>query len=414
MRKLRVRKIRVLLLIHELSPTGAPKVALSAFERFGDAVELRTLAYLGGPLRPRFAALGPVQTLVSYGWPGMSAPLGALARFAGHRALSLAKGRLWAGPLRRWQPDIIYINSVAALLAVRRLALPPAPVLLHVHELDHVLAPFLEHSPDLLRDLPARYVAVSNAVAEALTERFGINPAKVTVVPAFIDAVPEFAPVAPDIAPSLRPDTRWVVGGAGVINWCKGAQLWLLMAAEVKRLLGADRVRFVWVGVPGNEEGWQFHEMARKLLLTEDIEFVAFTPEPLAYYQKFDVFALTSWEETASLALLENMALERPVVCFAGSGGPAEFAGDAGVTLLNFSPTEMAAAVADLCRDPARRKALGKAARQRILENFTAAMQAPHILEEIRRLAAQAGQPVQDALPLVEAQVGTEEPEPGT
>ncbi len=409
-----MRKIRVLLLIHELSPTGAPKVALSAFERFGDAVDLRTLAYLGGPLKPRFAALGPVQTLVSYGWPGMSAPLGSLARFAGHRALSLAKGRLWTWPLRRWQPDVIYINSVAALLAVRRMALPPAPVLLHVHELDHVLAPFLEHSPDLLRDLPARYVAVSHAVAEALTERFSIDPAKVTVVPAFVDAVPEIAPILPEFAPSAAPaDTRWVIGGAGVINWCKGAQLWLLMAAEVKRLLGADWVRFVWVGVPQNEEGWQFREMARKLLLTDDIEFVAFTSQPQAYYQKFDVFALTSWEETASLALLENMALERPVVCFAGSGGPAEFAGDAGVTLPEFSPSSMAAAVAALCTDPARRFALGKAARQRVIENFTADIQAPRILEEIRRLAAQPGQPVQDTLPLVEAQVGHEEPEPG-
>ncbi len=385
-----MRKLRVLLLIHELSPTGAPKVALSAFERFGDAVELRTLAYLGGPLKSRFAALGPVQTLVSYGWPGMSAPLPSLARFAGHRALSLAKGRVWAGPLRRWQPDIIYINSVAALLAVRRLALPEVPILLHVHELDHVLAPFMEHSPDLLRDLPDRYVAVSHAVAEALTQRFGIDPAKVSVVPAFIDAVPDIAPILPPVAPFVAPaDTRWVVGGAGVINWCKGAQLWLLMAAEVKRLLGADRVRFVWVGVPENEEGWQFREMARKLLLTDDIEFVTFTPQPQAYYQKFDVFALTSWEETASLALLENMALERPVVCFSGSGGPAEFAGDAGVTIAQFSPVDMAAAVAALCTDPVRREALGKAARRRVLEHFTADVQAPRILEEIRRLAAQ-------------------------
>ena len=376
------RKIKVLLLIHELSPTGAPKVALSAFQRFGDAVELRTLAYLGGPLEAGFRALGPVQTLVSYGWPGMNAPLPSLVRFAGHRGLSLAKGRLWAGPLRRWKPDIIYINSVAGLLAARRLRLPDAPVLLHVHELDHVLAPFIEHSPGLLRDLPARYVAVSEAVADALTQRFGIDPAKVGVVPAFID----FPSVIP--APLPRQGSQWVVGGAGVINWCKGAQLWLLMAAEVKRLLGAENVRFVWVGVPDNEEGWQFGEMARKLLLTDDIEFVPFTPAPSAYYQQFDVFALTSWEETASLALLENMLLERAVVCFAGTGGPKEFAGDAGVVLPEFSPVLMAEAIAALCRDPARRAALGQAARQRVLAHFTADIQAPHLLEEIRRVAA--------------------------
>ena len=375
-------KVKVLLLLHELSPTGAPKVALSAFERFTDAVELRTLAYLGGPLEAGFRALGPVQTLVSYGWPGMNAPLPALARFAGHRGLSLLKGRLWAGPLRRWQPDVVYINSVAGLLAARRLRLPLAPALLHVHELDHVLAPFAAHSPGLLRDLPARYLAVSQAVAEALTERFGIDGAKVSVVPAFVDA-PQALP-----APQPRRDKRFVVGGAGVINWCKGAQLWLLMAAEVKRLLGADAVRFVWVGVPDNEEGWQFGEMARKLHLTEDIEQVRFTPAPSAYYTQFDVFALTSWEETASLALLENMLLERAVVCFAGTGGPKEFAGEAGIVVPEFSPVRMAEAVAALCRDPDRRASLGAAARRRVLTCFTADVQAPRILEEIRRLAA--------------------------
>ena len=377
-----IRKIRVLLLIHELSPTGAPKVALSAFERFGDAVELRTVAYLGGPLEAGFRALGPVQTLVSYGWPGMSAPLPALVRFAGHRGWSLVKGKLWAGPLRRWRPDVIYINSVAGLLAARRLALPRAPTLLHVHELDHVLSPFMKHSPDLLRDLPTRYVAVSNAVANALTERFGVDPAKVSVVPAFID-IPEVLP-----EPVPRRDARFVVGGAGVINWCKGAQLWLLMAAEVKRLLGPENVRFVWVGVPDNEEGWQFHEMARKLFLTDDIEFVPFTRTPSAYYQGFDVFALTSWEETASLALLENMLLERAVVCFAGTGGPKEFAGEAGVVVEHFSPSDMAEAVAALRHDPARRAALGIAAHQRVLNNFTADIQAPHLLAEIKQLAA--------------------------
>lgn len=375
-------KIKVLLLLHDLSPTGAPKLAVTAFERFGDQVELRTITYHGGPLRDRVRRLGPVQTLVSYQWPGGMPSPRALLLFLGHRSLSVGKARVWSAEVRRWKPDVVYVNSVAGLLAAKRLRLPPAPVLLHVHELDSFLYPFSRDAPKLLLGLPDRYVAVSQAVADALVGRYGVDGGKVAVVPAFVEEFPLPVPV-----PSPDGDRRLVVGGAGVVSWVKGVPLWLLMAAEVKKRLGADRVRFVWVGMVEDEEGWRFREMARKLGLTDDIEWVPFSSRPTDHYAAFDVFALTSWEETASLAMLECMLLQKPVICFAGAGGPPEFVGAAGVVVPDFSPPDMAEAVVGLAEDPARRAALGGAARQRVLDHFTAARQAPRLLDEIRRLA---------------------------
>ena len=377
-----MRKIKVLLLLHDLSPTGAPKLAVSAFERFQDQIELRTISYHGGPLRDRVRALGPVQTLVSFQWPGGMPTPRALLLFLGHRSLSVGKARVWSRLVRRWKPDVVYVNSVAGLLAAKRLSLPPAPVLLHVHELDSFLYPMSRDAPALLLGLPDRYVAVSSAVADALTGRYGIDKDKVVVLPAFVEAFP-----LPDSAPPRPEDTRLVVGGAGVVSWVKGVPLWLLMAAEVKKQLGAGRVRFVWVGMVEDEEGWRFREMARKLHLTDDIELVPFTPRPLDHYAGFDIFALTSWEETASLAALENMLLQKVVVCFAGAGGPPEFVGAAGIIVPEFSPPDMAAAIVALAEDPARRVMLGEAARRRVLDNFTAERQAPRLLDEIRRLA---------------------------
>ena len=284
-------RTKVLLLLHDLSPTGAPKVALSAFEHLRDRVDLWTITYQGGPLGEQFARLGRLQTLVSYAWPGMPAAPQALLRFLLHRTLSLSKGRLWSHRLRRWQPDLIYINSVVGLLAAKRLQLPPVPILLHVHEMDSFLRVLTADAPELVLGLPDRYIAVSEAVTEALTMRFGVDPAKVAVVPAFVD--PDLIPLPPPREP--HPDRPFVVGGAGVISWVKGPQLWLLMAAEVKRRLGAGHVRFVWVGVPDNDDGWQFREMARKLKLTEDLDCISFTSSPLDFYADFDVFALTSW-----------------------------------------------------------------------------------------------------------------------
>ncbi len=380
-----MRKIKVLLLLHDLSPTGAPKLAVSAFERFGDAVELRTISYHGGPLRDRVRRLGPVQTLVSFQWPGGMPSPRALLLFLGHRSLSVGKARLWSQEVRRWKPDVVYVNSVAGLLAAKRLRLPPAPVLLHVHELDSFLYPMARDAPELLLGLPNRYVAVSQAVADALTGRYGVDPGKVAVVPAFVEDFPLPAPVAPRAG-----DGRLVVGGAGVVSWVKGVPLWLLMAAEVKKRLDAGRVRFVWVGMVEDEEGWRFREMAGKLGLTGDIEWVPFTSRPLDHYAGWDVFALTSWEETASLAMLECMLLQKAVVCFAGAGGPPEFVGAAGVVVPDFSPQDMAEAIISLAEDPDRRAMLGMAARRRVLDHFTAARQAPRLLEEIRRLAPEA------------------------
>ena len=378
-----MRKIKVLLLLHDLSPTGAPKLAVTAFERFRDQVELRTITYHGGPLRDRVRALGPVQTLVSFRWPGgMPTPRGLLL-FLGHRSLSVGKAHLWSQEIRRWKPDVVYVNSVAGLLAAKRLSLPPAPVLLHVHELDSFLYPFARDAPKLLLGLPDRYVAVSQAVSSALTGRYGVDAGKVVVVPAFVE---EF----PVPAPSPAQDARLVVGGAGVVSWVKGVPLWLLMAAEVKKRLGAGRVRFVWVGMVEDEEGWRFREMARKLHLTDDIEWVPFTSRPLDYYAAFDLLALTSWEDSFPLVVLESMLLEKPVVCFAGSGGAREEVGEAGIVVGEFSPSLMAEAIVALAADPVRRAALGKAARQRVLENFTAARQAPRLWREVAALAGRS------------------------
>jgi len=380
-----MRKIKVLLLLHDLSPTGAPKVAITAFEHFGDQVEVRTVTYHGGSLAERARRLGRVQTLVSYQWPGMPAAPRALLLFLGHRFWSLGKARIWSEDIRRWKPDVVYVNSVAGLLAAKRLRLPPVPLLLHVHELDSFLHPFSRDAPRLLRGLPDRYVAVSEAVAEALTERFGVAAEKVRVIPAFVEET--LPPAPPQTAPG---DARLVVGGAGVISWVKGPQLWLLMAAEVKKRLGAGRVRFVWVGMVEDEEGWQFREMARKLGLTGNLELVPFTPRPLDHYAAFDIFATTSWQDSFPLVVLESMLLEKPVVCFAGSGGAREEVGEAGVVVGEFSPPLMAEAIAALAADPVRRAALGKAARQRVLDNFTAARQAPRLWREVAALAGRS------------------------
>jgi glycosyltransferase involved in cell wall biosynthesis len=358
--------LKVLHVTHELSLTGAPRLALEIFRALGPAIELRTISGAGGPLEDEFKTLGPVRTL--YRRPGG-------LDSGGHSALSLMAqglGRLLAPvagiTVRPWQPDVMYVNSVAATTLARRLRLGDLPTLLHVHELEVALDRLSGSHLELLRTLPGRFIAVSNVVADELVAHRGVSRENVAVVPPLID-VNRLVSKADESWIGLAEDrvsSTPIVGGAGNPHWTKGVELWLLMARELVDRMGPDGVGFEWVGVRENAAAVEFRAMIRKLDLDPNVRLVAETANPYPRYRRFSVFAMTSWEEAASLVVLENMALGNPVVCFKGSGGPPEAIGEAGFVVDRFSPRAMADSIADLIGDPARRAHIGAIARERV------------------------------------------------
>src|SRR5271157_267656 len=371
------RKTKVLLLLHELSRTGAPRIALDALVAMRDEVEVRTIAPVGGPLAEDCRAIGPL-SIISQWLPG-NVWQRAYGRFE--------RGR-WFRGLRRWAPDLIYINSVAALSITQWVPLPDVPTILHVHELHTEIMQVMKRCPDAMVSRPARYLAASEAVLRALVCECGINEDRIAVVHEF---VPERRINGVSNDGVRRPDDdTLVIGGAGMPHWRKGTTLWLQMAAEVRRLVGPS-ARFVWVGVPewpddAWYEGAKFRREAHLMGLDDMVEFIPPTPKPMEHFAGFDIFAMTSWEDPCPLVVLENMGLAKPVVCFAGGGGAPEVVGDTGVIVPEFDPLAMARAIADLAADPPDLARLGALARQRVLANFTDRVQVPKIRREIRLL----------------------------
>ncbi len=385
-------RTRVLLLLHTLSLTGAPKVALDAFQEMTDELSVRTVSLEGGPMADRCRKLGAL-SIINHLPQRDSLPKRALwhLRQQATRRLSVS--------LRFWQPQVIYANSVAALPMVKRLNLPDVPVVLHVHEMGVELSVRTRDYPELLREWPHQYIAVSDAVRQDLIRTHGIDERKIALIHAFTpmkDAPDEAASSATGLTPSggsvsgsapSEPAKRpLVVGGAGLPAWRKGTELWLLMARELVHLMGAENVRFMWVGVYDNYEGCAFREMARKLGIEANVEFVPVTSEPYPHFKKFDVFALTSWEDPCPLVMLENMLLQKPVIYFAGSGGASEAVDETGISIPEFSPRRMAEAVAELAKAPERRGRMGMAARERVIQHFSSTAQVPKIRQLIRGL----------------------------
>jgi glycosyltransferase involved in cell wall biosynthesis len=376
-----VKASRVVVVLHQLTLTGAPRLSLDFAEAMAAAgASIRVVSWEGGPLTARARALGPTAILRPEGSGGFLP-----RRFAGDGARQLvaglgsrARAMSQAAALRRWRPDLVYVSSVEALPQVRMLRLGRVRVVLHVHELGTALEWFDRGHPGMLKAVPDRFAAGSGAVARDLVRLIGVPAERVSVVPPH---VPEPVPAglragaatgaAAGAAAGPRADGRpFVVGGAGKPSWTKGPDLWLLAARDLVDRLGPEAVRFVWVGHRDNRDGLEFRAMIAKLGLGESVELVPETDRPLEHFARFDVLAATSWEESASLVVLEAMSLGVPVVCFAQSGGPPELVGDAGIVVPSMSPAGLADSIVELRASMKMREQLAAAGMRRVGEAY--------------------------------------------
>ncbi len=157
-----------------------------------------------------------------------------------------------------------------------------------------------------------------------------------------------------------------------------GAQLVLAAGApdepEIERevIEGVERLRAVRDGVIWIEKMLEKREVIQ--LLTHAAVFVV----PSVY-------------EPMGIVNLEAMACETPVVA-SRVGGIPEVVEDpvTGLLVPPADPPALAAAVNELLRDPERARRMGKAGRQRVLDQFTWRAVAERTLELYRRLIEQA------------------------
>ena len=115
------------------------------------------------------------------------------------------------------------------------------------------------------------------------------------------------------------------------------------------------------------------YRMGRQLGISHLVEALGAQEEVLPLLSIADVFLLPSSLESFGLAALEAMACEVPVVASRVGGLPEVV--EHGVTGYLLDPEDvagMASAAVELLRDPTRRCAMGKAARQRVIDRFSA------------------------------------------
>jgi glycosyltransferase involved in cell wall biosynthesis len=347
------RDARVLLVSHEASRTGAPRVAVHVGRALRAARGVRVITILRwpGPLEPELRAnsdrlvrepLRRVRVLLRRG------------RRTRRWAIRLESAVAWL-VIAVVRPDVVYANTTLSACYVRPALAWRKRVVLHVHELE-----------PLASDTLARYrlddawpsvelVACSTAVADNLVRITGRSDARV------VHSVPDAAAIIgqsqaewPDRPPGL------VVGACGTPDHRKGADLFAAIATAVRaaEVESVGSVEFVWLGgeaPPDQPVG--------------EVRFLAARSNPYPLLRSFDVLAVTSREDPFPLVVLEAMVLGTPVVAF-DVGGLREQLGEAGVLVPAGDVEGFAAAVTTLLTDDEARRSVGAALAARAAERF--------------------------------------------
>jgi len=304
-------------------------------------------------------------------------------------ALRLDRGRMIEAA-RRFRPDIVYS---AQQLWDLRLAAPLAraldrPRVVHLH---YTVGPWLGRDAlQALRD--ARMVIGVSGFIRDDAIRHGV-PAERTRLLYNSIVAPEL-PASRDAAQSaLRaefglPNDALVVGIVARLFENKGQVE--LLEAMLPILRRDRRVHLLLVGSEypkphGLTE--RLTETARASGVLPQVHLPGYRGDVPRILDGLDVFAHPSRSEPFSLAILEAMAHELPVVAWR-EGGPAEIIvdGQTGILVAPMDIDGLTGALDGLLGDGARRAAMGQAGRERALETFNPVIAGDGFLDALRQV----------------------------
>jgi glycosyltransferase involved in cell wall biosynthesis len=303
--------------------------------------------------------------------------------------------------VRKERYDLVFCNGTSANFVGGVIAaLTGVPVIWHVL--------YVAVSP-IVRPLHRRLAAGKNVrsiicVSHPTFLQFAHCFEKVRAIHDALD-IDEFDACAaePLLRRELGLDDRTVIFGShGRILPRKGF-IELIRAARivVDRLSPEDRARCRFIVLGDTPQDMRLdhleecRSLVRELGLTDQVQFIGFRPDVRPYVTDFDVSVVPSiYEDPLPRAVMESMAMSKPVVAFA-MGGIVEMIDD-GVEgrLARGQPPDIEA-LAEACLsyffDPEMRRRRGTAARQRIERDFDARKHAHALQDEMFLIVGAAG-----------------------
>lgn len=264
------------------------------------------------------------------------------------------------------EPTVIHARNWASwpdTALSRLISRPRTPLVFSYHGMDGRTVALSDRLKFQAIDrLTSRIFAVSHAARNLLVQSFGLSRDRIGVILNGID-LEVFHP------PAQREAREKIVIGA--VGRCFAVKNFPLLMRAVKRLV--EKKIDVELRIAGDGPDLEtLRALITELALEDRIVMSGYVEDVPRFLHALDVFALSSDNEANPNALLEAMATGLPCVS-TDVGGAAEVLDRGGCGLLVPARDEsaMAEALAKLAADPGLRDRMGKAARARVVENYT-------------------------------------------
>jgi glycosyltransferase involved in cell wall biosynthesis len=302
----------------------------------------------------------------------------------GMLALLRETARLWR-QLRRWRIQVMHMHLTThaggfwALLAARLAGV--RVIVLTEHLAPERPVPRLRR---LWRNVMTRnynhIVCVSPKNRDARTEHLYTPLARTSVVTNGVDVAP-FDPTPPAEVAALRerlalPTGSPIVGT--VVRFVAEKGLSYLLEAMPQVLTAAPETYLLMVG--DGELRPILERQASDLGIRERVVFAGFQSDPRPYLSLMNAFVLPVPVGSASIGLLEAMAMRRAAIITFGGEGEAVVDGESGLCPPPREPRALADAILRIIRDPEFERRLGNNARRRIEESFSSRHVASQLL----------------------------------
>ncbi|MEU3978972.1 GT4 family glycosyltransferase PelF [Streptomyces sp. NPDC026672] len=209
----------------------------------------------------------------------------------------------------------------------------------------------------------AALVTPGNRYNRLWEEEGGAAPESIRTVYNGVDPA-AFPPAGPE--PEV-PTLSW----AGRVDPIKDLETLIRAFALVRERVPEARLR-LFGGTPRGGEPYRerCRALAAELGHADAVAFEGRVEDIKDAYAAGNVVMLSSISEGFPFTLIEAMSCGRATVS-TDVGGVREAVGDAGLVVPPRDPAAMARAALDLLADPGRRRAMGEAARLRVIEQFT-------------------------------------------